>query len=489
MIRLAVCLGVCASALCGCVLGPDYEKPDVPVAAAFDSAASLDPDLVAPGVTVEADWWRGYDDPVLSALIDDAAAGNVDLALAVSRIEQARLDRRLVSAATFPSVVFNGSGSRQQASETLGGLGPPPGAPSLQNVFSLGVDLSFEIDLFGRLKRREAAADLRIEASEEDRRAVMVAVFAEVGLAYARLRGLQTQYDVSGENVELARRTAELTRLMVAQDLAPELDLLRARADVSELEAGRNALLAGQRAAIARLALLTGKLPADITDDLSQPAPLPESTGRIPVGLPSTLLLRRPDIRAEERRLAAASEDIGAETADLFPSFRLTGGAGLGSANVEDLFDNASQTWNFGGVVRWPIFDGGRERIDIDRAELLYGTAGLEYRKAVLTAFSEVESALSSYVFLVKELNALETARNDRLRAYELADLRFRTGNDSLFPALEALRRLTGLKAEIAMKSQDVLDAQIMVYRSLGGGWQTYAPVETPLTSNSQNGR
>ncbi|BDW98471.1 TolC family protein [Maricaulis maris] len=234
---------------------------------------------------------------------------------------------------------------------------------------------------------------------------------------------------------------------------------------------GRHQLLSGQRAAAARIAVLTGQPPADVMEALLASGPQMSAVARIPVGLPSDLLSRRADIRAAERRLAAASEQVGIEMADLLPSFSLTGAAGLASANIEDLFDPGSQTGALGVGFQLPIFNAGAQRAEITIARSRFGAAGADYDATVLNALAEVETALAAYIYTARQLDGLIAARSDRERAYELAQLRYRSNADSLFPSLEAGLRLTALNSEIAQNHQALLVSQINVYRALAGGW------------------
>ncbi len=460
--------------LSGCVIGPDYTAPTLGPDAQFTDITTTEKDRVDSSLPAEVAWWERFNDPVLASLIEEAAETSTDIQLAIYRVEEARANRAIARSRGMPVLINSSSASRLQSSETARGFGPPPGVTSIQNLFDIGLNLNWELDLFGKLRRLERAAELRLEASEEDRRAVMVTVFAEIGIAYAELRGLQAAYEVSERNIELASRSVELTQLLVDQDLSPEFDIIRARADVTELMARQNQLLAGQRAAAARIAFLTGRQPADVLPRLLAENVALVPSARVPIGLPSELILRRPDIRAAERRLAAANEQIGVEMTDLLPSFSLTGAAGLASARFEDLFDAASQTWSLGGLTQWSIFDGGARGAEIALARSRFGAAGIEYDAAILTAFTELETALSSYVYTAKQVDGLMEARADRERAYELALLRYRSNTDSLFPALDAGLRLTSLNSEIAASQQDLLIAEINVYRALGGGWATF---------------
>lgn len=474
MRRLKVIAPLSIAILTGCVVGPNYSAPTSQGGIEFSDLAIIEADRIDASLAVEAAWWERFNDPVLTSLIETAVGANTDIRLAAYRVEEARANRTIAEARRRPFLSGSSSASRLQGSETAGGFGVPPGSPTVQNLLDLNLNLNWEFDLFGRLERLETAAEARLVASEEDRRAVMVVVFAEIGIAYAELRGFQRQFDVAGRNIELASQSVELTQLLVDQGLSPEFDLVRARADVTELVARRHQLLAGQRAAAARIAFLTGQQPSDVMESLLTPGPQIIPSARIPVGLPSDLLERRPDIRAAERRLAAASEQIGAEMTDLLPSFSLTGVAGLSSANVEDLFDAASQTWTLGGAARWSLFDSGLERAEISIARSRFGAAGTEYDATILNALAELEIALSAYVYTAKELDGLVAAQADRERAYDLALMRYRSNTAPLFPALDAGIRLTSLNAEIAARRQDLLIAEINVYRALGGGWAAF---------------
>ncbi len=456
-----------------CALGPDYSSPQLNEVAFSDITAAEVLDTNA-GVITETAWWLRFDDPVLLALIERAAVFSTDIRRALYAVEEARAARDIARAARRPFLSGLTSGARQQSSETAGGFGPPPGVTSLQNLFDLNINLSWELDLFGRLKRSATAAQANLDASEEDRRAVMVAVFSEVGIAYAELRGLQAQYEIATRNIEIESQIAELTLLLAEQGLASEFDVVRANAERAETAARQNQLLAGQHSVVARLAFLSGQQSVQIAAQLLAAGPQLIPSARIPVGLPSEMLSQRTDIRAAERRLAAASEQVGIEQSDLLPRFSLTGIAGPRSANLEELFDAASQSWNVGGTLNWPIFEGGSQRAEIQIARSRLAMVGVDYDAVVLGALQEVETALGSYVYLVKELEGLTEAKTDRDRAYELALMRYRNNIDSLFPSLDAGRRLVALNSEIAVQQQELLIAEINVYRALGGGWQMF---------------
>ena len=469
-----------AAALAGCAVGPDYDGPELDIEPAFSENADKDAALIAVGADIDKRWWERFEDETLSMLIEEARVHNLDLAIAASRIEEARALRGASLAAGLPQVSVENTGGRSRQSENAGGIGAAaaeiPSIPLEQDLFEAAFNASWEIDVFGRIRRRVNAADARLDAAVEDRRGLMVIVFAEVARNYVELRSLQNQLAVAKRNEAIARQSFELTELLETRGLGAEFDRVRARADLQETIAAQAALEAAQRSSVAALAVLVGKQPAELTASLLAPAQTPTHARAIPVGLPSDLIRRRPDVRAAERRLAAATEDVGGEIADLFPSFVLTGAFGGASTSVDQLFSSGSEAWNYAGIVRWPIFTGGLERAQIRAARAGLEGARASYELAVLTALGDVESALAVYVFAVKERDVLLTARADRARGLELAEMRYRAGLDDLFQLLDAQRRLISLESEIAAADAALLSSAVGVYKALGGGWEDASP-------------
>ena len=473
MKRLSLAIAASGLVLAGCTtLGPDYVTPDIQAEEIVTDLSAGNTDLIEYG-TVDAKWWERFKDPILTDLLQRAADRNTDLRAALAGIDAAQAVRAATSGQGLPQVGASMAAQRLQSSETAGGFGALPGAPSTQNLFDTALSASWEVDLFGRIARRVEAADADTEAAIEDAKLLALIVQSETALAYAELRSLQNQLKVAKEAEQLARRTLELTELLERSELGAEFDLVRARAEVTETVARQQQLIGAQRATVARIAFLVGERP-----DALMPALLPEKSFAfdaqpIPIGLSSELLKRRPDVRAAERRLAAATARIGAETADLYPSFSLTGGGGFTSASIDDLIDGSSDVWNIGGFIRWPIFSGGIQRAEIEIAEAGAEIALAEFDGAVLSALSDVEASLSTYIYAVRQKRWLQDARADRQTAYNLANQRYTAGIDDLFSTLDAQRRLTELDAQIAAADAQVLASVIGVYRSLAGGWQT----------------
>ncbi len=471
MTRLnSLALALLAAVAAGCVVGPDYEPPDFGKEAEFSDIVRSDGVAVADEAVANDAWWESFGDPVLTALVDQAIANSPDIRAATARLDEAQALRQLALGGTRPALDANAAASRSRQSEVAN---LPPAAPTLFSLFESGLSAAWEPDLFGRLRRDVEASSALLGASVEDRRSVLLVTLSELALNYADLRSAQRQRNVAVDNTAIARKTLELTVLLHGQELASELDLVQARADLTESEAAQAEFSAAEHGAAARIAVLLGEEPSSVVPRLAAASEHELRAPRIPVGLASELLERRPDIRAAERRLAAASAEIGVETAARFPRFDLTGTLGSGAVDLADLFSSPSEAWSIAGALRWPLFDGGRRRAAVDAASARFNARLSEYEVAVLRAFGDAEAAFASYVFATKERRLLARARADRQRALELSRLRFETELDDLFPVLDAQRQLLSLDSQTALAERAELIAAVNVYRALGGGWRS----------------
>ena len=455
----------------GCTtLGPDYAEPDLPSAQRLSTLS--DETLLAADLAIDEQWWNGFNDPLLNTLLDDARTRNFTIEEAAARIEEARALRRLASSGGLPVVGALARGESQKGSANTNGLlGPPPGAPAESELFQLGLSASWEVDLLGKIARRREAADARLALAEEDRRGIVMMVLADTASAYVELRSAQRQIAVARTNIEVAAKTTELTVLLEEQELVSEFDLVRVRAEERQSRAALPPLQAAERGQIAALAALTGRTPNDLVTTLSQPAELAFADRAIPLGLPSELVRRRPDLRAAERRLAAETADVGAAIAELYPSFSLTGMVGAAATSLGNLLGSGSDMWSFGSEMNWPIFSGGagRAQVDVERAGV--DIARAQYRGAVVAAFADVEQALSSYIYSDRRMMRLRETLSDRERAFELAKLRAANGLDSALTLIDTQRALTTTRAELARAEGDRMNAIVGAYRALGGGW------------------
>jgi len=452
--------------LAGCMVGPDYQPPEtVPDGTWIDASAESDR-------TVPAAWWRGFDDPVLSELVEKASAGNIDIAIAAERTREARALSRAAGSRLYPRADAIGSTQRRRQSEN----GPLPldRIPELeahQTIYDARLDVAWEVDLFGRNRRAAEAAGARAEATEADRRAVVVSVTGEVARNYFELRGAQAELAARQEAVEAAQRSLELARVRVAAGESPAAETLQAESRLKALEALLPQARARRDRAAMAIALLLGETPESRLALTRQPTAMPQ-LGRLPVGERADLLRRRPDIRAAERRLAAATADVGVAQGALYPQLSFSADGGYQSLDGADLVDYASRAWSVAPLISWQLFDGGRVRAEIAAAESRLRRSALAYERVVLAALSEAEQAMATY------RHGLETVRRQR-EAWEalgenrdLTEIRYRAGEVVLSELLDAEQAVADSAASLARAQTQAAAAMTLLYKSLGGGWQ-----------------
>jgi multidrug efflux system outer membrane protein len=461
---LAVFLG-------GCMVGPNYHRPEVPVPAAYPQTLT--------GATNQpsrelSQWWRVFQDPKLDTLINQATTANFDLRLAQTRVREARAQAGIARSALFPSANASGEYSRQRLSEHTpeGLLARGTGQSLEQNLFDAGFDANWELDIFGGNHRGLQAAKADLDATEENRRGVLITVIGDVGLNYLDLRGLQKQLAVARDNLRLQEDTLALTRDRFRAGLDNELDTARAEAQAANTRSQIPLLEQDIQRSIHRLSILIGKEPAELESQLVSPAPIPPATPTIPVGLPSDLLRRRPDIRQAEREVAAATARVGVATADLFPRFFLTGAAGLQSLNASDFFSAGSRFWSIGPSMKWPIFTAGRIRQNIKVQDARQEQSLIRYEQTVLTSLEDVENALVACGKEEEHHQALMQSEAANRRAVELADERYRSGLVDFLNVLETQRSLLAVQDDLARSERTTDQNLVRLYKALGGGWQ-----------------
>lgn len=458
----------------GCMVGPDTRTPEVTLPGAWTS--ELAGGEVGGAATLEG-WWRLLDDPALNELVDRAIKGNLDLAEARGRLAEARAQRGVTAADLFPQVDVEGSYSRSRTSENdnFGGFGhgaPGFGQGEARNQWRAGFDMSWEIDVFGGQRRAVQAAEAGIEAAREDLRDVLVILLAEVARNYTELRGLQERLEIARSNTVTQREAVGLAEARFNAGLTSELDAARARALLATTQAEIPTIEAGIRQAAHRLGVLLGEYPGALVAETSEPQAIPRSTVVVPVGLPSDLLRRRADIRRAERRLQAATANIGTATADLFPRFSLTGTFGFSSAEIGDLVEGDSRFWSIGPAVRWPIFDAGRIVSNIRVQESREVQQEAVYKQTVLTALEEVENSLVNYAReQVREASLAEAVANNR-RAVDLANELYGRGLEDFSAVIDAQRELFTVQDRYAQSRTRVTTNLIALYKALGGGWE-----------------
>lgn len=457
--RLTLCL-LAAGVVGGCSLAPTYQRPDAPVSAAYPTQANE-----KAGDASAIGWREFFPDPRLQGLITTALENNRDLRTAALRIEEARAQYRVQTADLLPN--FNGTATGTRA-RTPGSL-TLSGNPTVSSNYQVGLSLaSFELDFFGRVRSLNDAALAQYLATEEAARSARISLIAEVAKAYLAERSLAEQYELARKTYESRESYYKLAKQRFDVGATSALDL-RQNEVLAQTARASMVSLARQRAqAINALTLLVGK-PLD-------GLPAERSLGEqnivtdIPAGLPSDLLARRPDIRSAEQRLKAANANIGAARAAFFPRISLTGTFGTASNELSGLFDSGSRSWSFAPQLVLPIFDAGRNRGNLDLAEVRKNIAIADYEKSIQTAFREVADALAARATLDEQIDAqraVQEAQADRLR---LADLRYKNGVASSLDLLDAQRDLFAAQQSLIQARQLRLTNAIDLYRALGGG-------------------
>ena len=461
-----------------CVVGPDYHEP-APILpdrwqASREPAHGLKP-LAGPSLNA---WWSTFQDPKLDRIMAQARQGNLDLKIAFTRIEQARAERLANRAALFPQIGAAGVASRIDNLIPGQGLAGSGGL----NYFLAGFDAIWEIDVFGRLRRKLEAASAQTESATEDYRQAWVLLSAEVARTYTEYRNLQNQLRITQANLAAQRRTLELTEQLFHEGVGTRYEVARARAQTESTEAGIPALEGQITAARHQLELLVGAKPGALQMRLAAPGEVPATSTRALLTTPAATLRYRPDVRGAERRLAAATATQGAAFAELFPKISIAAFAGLQNSDLENLFRSASFSWASGSAITQPIFNFGRIRAGIDLADARQQEAWLNYEKTVLEALRETESSMTQFLKEEQRRQKLAASVEDLRESHRLAELRYREGVATFLDVLDAERALYREELELADSRARTATFLIALYKALGGaGQMEVKPVEDSL--------
>ena len=463
--------------LVGCTVGPTYRQPEIPVPATWRQAEQPG---VSPGGTPVTAWWQTFRDPVLDRLVQQAIAANLDLKVATARVREARALRGITAADRVPMVTASGTAAHVRDSEH--GLPRPPGFEFEHDLFIVGLDASWELDFWGRVRRSVEAADAGVDAAEDARRDVLVILLAEVARSFTEVRGAEQRLAIARENIQTQQDSAELTRVRFEAGLGTEVDVAQARTLLATTQAQVPSLEAARDAAIHRLGVLVGEPPGTLVDELRKPDRIPTGPPAVPVGLPSELLRRRADVRRAERELAAATARIGVATAELFPRFTLTGTLGLAATDAGDVFTGASRFWALGPQMVWPLFAGGRIRANIQVQEARTEAALARYEQAVLAALEDTETTLVRYGQEQARREALARAVDASQLAVRLSQELYTRGLQDFLTVLDSQRALYSAEDQLVQSEQTVATNLIALYKALGGGWEVAAPTRDALT-------
>lgn len=434
-------------------------------------------------------WWTTFNDPELTSLIDRAAAQNLTVLAAAERVIQARASLGITTSSFFPTVNTGGSYSRNFSARG-GGVIVTTGAggtatttqvgPKPHDQWQAGLDASWELDIFGGLRRAIEAGTANVEAAVEDRRDLMVTLLGEVATDYITLRGYQQEILISHENLANQEHSAKVAREKKALGVNTDLDIAQADAQVASTRATIAGLESLEQQEVYTLSILLAEPPTALDAELDAPRPVPVVPTVVPVGLPSELLRRRPDIRRAERLLAASSADIGVAVADLFPKFSLTGTLSVSGSRYEALGDWGTRFWSWGPNFSWPLFDAGRIWSNVQVQNSLERQALITYRQTVLTALQDVQNALVAYAREQQRRAALVEAVAANRRALALATRRYNQGLTDFLNVLVAQGSLFSSEDQLVQSDRAVGTDLVALYKALGGGWEVLEDPPTP---------
>ena len=451
--------------LAGCAVGPDYQRPEMELPASF--AGHPDWKVAEPGDTeTKGHWWEVFNDTELSRLEEQATLSSPQVAVALARLDQATAVARIDRAALLPNLAVNGSTTRSRTARDLSSTG----AAAYGNLYSLPLDLGYEIDLWGRVRRSVEAAGASAEKSAADYAGVLLSLQAEVARNYFALRTLDNEIALLEQNVTLRRESLRMVQSRFDLGATDRLELTRAETELAITEAEAIGLKRTRGELEHALAALLGEMPGRFALPV---ATAPLTTPEIPSGVPSQLLERRPDIAAAERAMAAANARIGIAKAAFFPTVSLFGSAGYASTTLEDLSVWDNRTWAIGPSIHLPIFEGGRNFANLARSKAAYAEQVASYRQQVLLAVREVEDGLLALEILTEQQQVQQRGVEFAAQAVSLSEKRYQVGTVGYQEVLDTQRiALQAQRSAVNLKGQN-LQAAISLVKALGGDWRS----------------
>jgi len=499
----------CLLAAAGCTVGPDFTSPDAKAPSGW--FASRPPPIPVRSEPVaepiDPNWWKLFDDPQLTALEDRVAAENLDVRLATIRIAESRAQRGVVAAAQFPTLGGNASYEREKASTNgvfgllgssaagseasgagggfgAGGVGGTNLVPF--DLYQYGLDASWELDLWGRVRRSVESADASIVASQETQRDTLLSSLAEVARDYVDLRGAQLRERIAEDNLKSSQDALKLTQERATGGLTTDLDVANAAAQVRTTAAEIPPIQQDEASLINALSLLLGEPPNALRAALEQPKPVPPVPPRVPIGVPSELARRRPDIRQAEAELHEATADIGVAVANFYPSVTLGGSVGIQALQAKNLFSLNSRQYSFGPSISIPIFEGGQLKSTLQLREASQQEAAVNYQRTVLKAWHDVDNALTAYEATQRRRDELVQAVAQNQRALSLATSRYQDGVSDFLEVLDAQTRLLSTQQQLAIATTNVSENLVALYKALGGGWETAYPDKGQVRADTE---
>lgn len=463
--RTFVAASLC-TALAACTMGPDFVRPQAELPSHWQGEA-----VAGNAIDQDAAWWAGFDDPLLGQLAGQVLAANLDLQLAANRVQQSRAARGITAADRLPSVSASASGVRARNSEV--GLNDPSGNGGRDDygLFQAGIGLSWELDLWGRVRRQVEAADARVQIAEEDAHAVRIALLAETARDYLQLRATRQLLAITEDNLSIALDMKRLTEARQQQGVASTLQVSSASAQVASLQARIAPLRHRESQLRNALAFLLAQPPQALDAQLQDARRDWPALPAVAVGVPSELAERRPDIRRAEAALHAATAGIGVAKASFLPRITLNGDAGFQAKQLDDLDGWNAHRFSIGPSISIPIFQGGRLKANLALSRLQQQQSALQFRRTVLQAWHEVDDAIDGYAAEQQRTVQLHVAVDESESALGAARRQYQAGVVDMLDVLTTQRIALDNQAALANSQATAAIARVELYRALGGGW------------------
>jgi NodT family efflux transporter outer membrane factor (OMF) lipoprotein len=451
--------------LVSCKVGQDYKKPEIIIAKDWLTNLKTTDENTQVDLT---NWWENFNDPVLTQLIQLSYLQNFDIQIASQNIEKVRAESRIIDAKRYPELSANGSASRSKTSSRLGNNFT---AGSIRNQFDVTFDASWELDLWGRVRREQEAALARYEASVENSRDVYLTVFAEVARNYINLRGAQERLKQATQKLALFDEALKIVQDQFKLGSVDKLAVTRAKAERSTAASATPNIKAEIYTIIYRLAVLCGKQPTEMNALLLKKNIQITAQDIVLTGLPSDLMRRRPDIRKIERELAAYTADVAVSKGAFFPSFSLTGSAGNASSNFSNIYSSNSNGWSLGSVINFPLFNAGKLKAQNKAAKAQQKAAIANYHKTILLALEDVEASLIRYAKEAKTLAKLRERETSNNQAFNIMQTRYKLGEVDKLSLLNEKQNLIASHQQSINSETQMLTNIVALYKALGGGW------------------
>jgi NodT family efflux transporter outer membrane factor (OMF) lipoprotein len=460
--------------IAGCTVGPNYQPPEIAEALRRTSPQTAGMSSRTVEGEIDQTWWKSFRDPRLSSLVERLVAQNLDLKTAAERVVQSVAQRQVAVSQGLPHIEGQSSSTynRQSPNGTLSLLTPAPGSPLEYGLFRDGVTSSWQLDLFGRVRRAVEAADADTLAAVENRHGVALAAVAELTQGYMQLRGTQNRLGIAKRNLRLSEQNVDLVNARFGNGVATTLDLAQARAQQATIAATLPPLRTREAELINAVGLLLGDAPRALEIELRTPRALPRVPRRVPVGLPGTLVRRRPDVREAEARLHEATAQTGVAVANFYPDVTLNGAASVESLRLSNLFSPTSTAFSVGPDVSIPIFEGGRLRSTLTLRESRQREAAIAFQKTVLRAWQEVDNALTAYAEAQHRRADLARAVAQNQAALQAARQRYSEGTLDFLNINSTLGQLLQSENDLEDSDTQIATDLVNLYRALGGGWE-----------------